>query len=104
MVYAIAAKSGQKPTWNQLEHAIRRNFGGLEEGKPVRIFKQYFHFTEVSRTNPDVQSRDMSIRHFQYGYVCLHFTRASFNTVFGKSDFKITLIFSEMTPHFSYII
>ena len=48
--------------------------------------------------------RDMSIRHFQYGGVCLHFTRASFNTVFGKSNFKITLIFSEMTLHFDYIV
>ena len=58
MVFAIAAKSEQKPTWNQLEHAIRRNFGGLEEGKPVRIFKQYFPVTEVSRTNPDVRVKD----------------------------------------------
>ena len=45
-----------------------------------------------------------SIRHFQYGGVWLHFTRASFNTVYGKSNFKITLIFSEMTLHFNYII
>ena len=46
------------------------------------------------------QSRDISIRQFQYGGVCLHFTRASFNTAFGKSNFKITLIFSEMTLFF----
>ena len=78
MVYAIAAKSGQKPTWDQLEHAIRRNFGGLEEGKPVGIFKQYFQVTEVSKTNPDVQSRDIRFGHFQYGGVCLHITCASF--------------------------
>ena len=52
----------------------------------------------------NVQSGDMSIRHFQYGGDCLHFTRASFNTVCGKSNFKITLIFSEMTLHFNYII
>ena len=47
---------------------------------------------------------DISIRHFQYGGVCLHFTRASFNTVFGKSNFKITLIFSKMSLHFNYIV
>ena len=35
-----------------------------------------------------IQSRDRSIRHFQYGGVCLHFTCASFNTV---------VIYSEMT-------
>ena len=52
----------------------------------------------------DLQSRDLSIRHFQYGGVCLHFARASFNTVFNKSNFKITLIFSKMTLHFNYIV
>ena len=51
-----------------------------------------------------VQSGDISICHFQYGGDCLHFTRASFNTVCGKSNFKLTLLFSEMTLHFSYII
>ena len=51
-----------------------------------------------------IQSRDISIRHLQYGGVCLHFTRASFNTVFSKSNFKITLIFSKMTLHFNYIV
>ena len=38
-----------------------------------------------------LQSRDISIRHFQYGGVCLHFARTSFNTVFGKSNFKSPL-------------
>ena len=51
MVYAIAAKSGQRPRWNQIEHAVRRNFGGLVESKPVEIFrKRYFKGTDVSRT------------------------------------------------------
>ena len=48
MVYAIAAKSGQRPMWSQLEHAIRRNFGGLVEGEPVEIFKRHFQVTDVS--------------------------------------------------------
>ena len=52
----------------------------------------------------DVQSRVIRIRHFQYGGVCLHFARASFNSVLGKSHFKITLIFSEMTLHFNCIV
>ena len=52
----------------------------------------------------DVQSRDISIRHFQYGGVRLHFARASFNTVLGSSNFKIALIFSEMTLHFNDIV
>ena len=49
MVYAMAAKSGQRPGWHQLEHAIRRNFGGLIEGEPVEIFKRFFQDTDVSR-------------------------------------------------------
>lgn len=43
---------------------------------------------------------NISIRHFQHGGVCLHFT----HTVFGTSIFKITLIFSELTLHFNYIV
>ena len=46
----------------------------------------------------EVQSGDISILHFQYGGVCLHFTRASFNTVFGKSNFKITLKYLVRRP------
>ena len=46
----------------------------------------------------------LSIRHFQYGGICLHFTGASFNTVFSKSNFKITLIFSKMTLHLNYTL
>lgn len=48
MVYAIAAKSGERPRWHQLEHAIRRNFGGLTERTPVDIFKGYFPHADVS--------------------------------------------------------
>ena len=48
MVYSIAAKSGERPRWHQLEHAIKRNFGGLVEGEPVEIFKRYCQETDVS--------------------------------------------------------
>ena len=48
MVYSIAAKSGDRPRWHQLEHAIKRNFGGLVEGEPVEIFKRYYQETDVS--------------------------------------------------------
>lgn len=30
MLYYMCKKSGLPPTWRQLEHAIKRNFGGLE--------------------------------------------------------------------------
>lgn len=48
MVYAIAAKSGQIPRWHQLEHAIKRNFGGLTEQTSLEIFKRYFQDAYVS--------------------------------------------------------
>ena len=48
MVYAIAAKSRQQPGWYDLEPAIRRNFGGLTETKPVEIFKRHFQESTVS--------------------------------------------------------
>ena len=48
MVYSIAAKSGERPRWHELEHAIKRNFGGLVEGEPVEIFKRYCQETDVS--------------------------------------------------------
>ncbi|XP_020630790.1 E3 ubiquitin-protein ligase rnf213-alpha-like [Orbicella faveolata] len=56
MVYSIVAKSGERPRWHQLEHAIKRNFGGLVEGEPVEIFKRHYRgpdeedFAETSTT------------------------------------------------------
>ncbi|XP_022803330.1 E3 ubiquitin-protein ligase rnf213-alpha-like isoform X2 [Stylophora pistillata] len=46
MVYSIAAKSNRRPRWHELEHAIKRNFGGLIEGDPVEIFKRYYPETD----------------------------------------------------------
>ncbi|XP_022801884.1 E3 ubiquitin-protein ligase rnf213-alpha-like, partial [Stylophora pistillata] len=46
MVYSIAAKSEHRPCWSELEHAIKRNFGGLIEGDPVEIFKRYYPETD----------------------------------------------------------
>ncbi|PFX29705.1 E3 ubiquitin-protein ligase RNF213 [Stylophora pistillata] len=41
MVYKIAEERGREPRWPEVEHAIRRNFGGLDEIEPVKIFKQF---------------------------------------------------------------
>ena len=43
MVYSIAAKQKREPRWPELEHAIRRNFGGLDldpDKDPVKIFQR----------------------------------------------------------------
>lgn len=41
MLYYMCEKSNYPPTWPQLEHAIKRNFGGLESEKwsPFEVFK-----------------------------------------------------------------
>lgn len=38
MLFAFVSRSERKPTWLQLQHCILRNFGGLENIKPVDIF------------------------------------------------------------------
>ena len=42
MVYKLAEERGREPRWPQIEHAIRRNFGGLDEIDPVEVFKRHF--------------------------------------------------------------
>eukprot|EP00731_Ephydatia_muelleri_P024235 Em0016g506a len=41
MLYWICAKSNAHPlNWQSLEHAVRRNFGGLEQFDPVEVFRK----------------------------------------------------------------
>ena len=53
MLYWMCEKSGLPPTWPQLEHAICRNFGGMESDEldPLEEFKQRIHIRGV----PDLQ-------------------------------------------------
>lgn len=39
MVYSFVEKSQKKPTWFEMLHSIKRNFGGLDSVDPVEIFK-----------------------------------------------------------------
>ncbi|XP_064641333.1 E3 ubiquitin-protein ligase rnf213-alpha-like isoform X2 [Lineus longissimus] len=41
MVYAFANHSRRPPTWYELEHAVLRNFGGLEKTDPVQVFTEH---------------------------------------------------------------
>ena len=47
MLYWMCHKSNRPPTELQLEHAIRRNFGGLEQEDldPLEIFEQHLPFS-----------------------------------------------------------
>lgn len=39
-MHFFATKAGTTPSWRQLEHAIMRNFGGLESVNPVEVFQE----------------------------------------------------------------
>ena len=60
MLYWMCKKSGLPPTWPQLEHAICRNFGGMESDEldPLEEFKQWIHIRGV----PDLQSIPQEVR------------------------------------------
>ena len=45
MVYKTAEEHGREPRWPEIEQAIRRNFGGLDEIDPVKIFKEHVSFS-----------------------------------------------------------
>ena len=42
MVYKIAEEVDREPAWKDIEHAIRRSFGGLDEIDPVKFFEKQF--------------------------------------------------------------
>ena len=46
MVFHIAMEQKRFPNWQELEHAIRRNFGGLleEDFNPVRVIMTHLRF------------------------------------------------------------
>ena len=45
MVYKTAEEHGREPLLPEIEQAIRRNFGGLDEIDPVKIFKKHVPFS-----------------------------------------------------------
>ena len=50
-------KTNQPLTMEQLEHAVRRNFGGLDDVDAVGIFKKNVHIAAISL---DVQNHNVS--------------------------------------------
>ncbi|XP_053396010.1 E3 ubiquitin-protein ligase rnf213-alpha-like [Mercenaria mercenaria] len=58
MVYSFVEKSKQPPTWHEMLHAIKRNFGGLDQVNPVESFRKNLatrvHFEKRPKlTDPD---------------------------------------------------
>lgn len=52
MLYYMCEKSGRPPTWPQMEHAIKRNFGGLES-KDLNPFREFEKKIAMSRELPE---------------------------------------------------
>ena len=44
----MVKKTNQPLTMRQLEHAVRRNFGGLDEVDAIGIFQQNIHIADVN--------------------------------------------------------
>ena len=42
MVYKIAEELNREPAWKDIERAIRRSFGGLDDMDPVKFFGRQF--------------------------------------------------------------
>ena len=58
MVFGFASRSNSMPTWCELQHAILRNFGGLDDVKPVEVFAK--HLRQIDK-DAEVCSVDMEI-------------------------------------------
>ena len=55
MLYYMCQKSNHLPTWPQIEHAIKRNFGGLET-KDLNPFRE---FEKLIPINQDLHLSDV---------------------------------------------
>ncbi|XP_052808680.1 E3 ubiquitin-protein ligase rnf213-alpha-like isoform X1 [Mya arenaria] len=88
MVYSFVEKSKQPPTWYEMLHAIRRNFGGLDQVNPEEIFRHHLacvisYSTERHGTGDPDCSPDGLIR------ACL------FDTNKTKSESRYMLLLTE---------
>ena len=63
----MCEKSGMPPTWPQLQHAIQRNFSGLEadDFDPLKEFENRIH----NREEPDLTTIDPEVLQFCHMHV-----------------------------------
>ena len=70
MLYWMCERSQSEPTGDQLEHAIKRNFGGQEEVQAYEIFKSKIpQLMARSRQLEDVSERASELARY-IGYNC----------------------------------
>ncbi|KAJ7339580.1 hypothetical protein OS493_005983 [Desmophyllum pertusum] len=86
MVYKIAEEHGREPRWPEIEHAIRRNFGGLDEIKPVKVFKKQFSLAGslVTRQN---QKKD--------AFSSVNLIKASLERQISRGESRYLLVLTE---------
>ncbi|XP_072028229.1 E3 ubiquitin-protein ligase rnf213-alpha-like [Amphiura filiformis] len=54
MVYSFSSKSGRSPTQLEIEHSVKRNFGGLLGAEdPMRDFEEHMQMTALAEATPD---------------------------------------------------
>lgn len=80
MVYGFSHKSGSEPTWREMEHAVLRNFGGLDNVEPVKVFEDRLAGS-INRNVPVSSSSGVLIKMTRLG------------------TFSLTLLFSDKDKH-----
>lgn len=68
MVYGFVEKSKKQPTWHEMLHAIKRNFGGLDQVDPVESFRN--NLQPVVQFDPKVRYRKKFFMLFQRIMLC----------------------------------
>ncbi len=71
MVYGFADRSGNDPTWKEMEHSILRNFGGLDNVEPVEVFRRNLNMDEAVSVIPLVPGDNFTdIRNWWFMALC----------------------------------
>ncbi|XP_068694646.1 E3 ubiquitin-protein ligase rnf213-alpha-like isoform X2 [Montipora foliosa] len=84
MVYKMAEDLGHEPGWKDIEHAIRRNFGGLDEIDPVKIFKKQFP-----------QERRQTRRKDHDAFSAVNLIKASLDRQISSGESRYLLVLTE---------
>ena len=61
MLYNMCQKSNYKLTWQQMEHAIKRNFGGLTS-KKLNPFEEFNNRIRMDRELPNMDHHNEEVR------------------------------------------
>ena len=60
MLFSLCLMSKKLPTWNQLEHAVRRNFGGQTDDKIISVFRRCCSVAADNRKSEYAEKLDNS--------------------------------------------